>query len=97
MPVPLLRIEGSGAIPDPGAAKEVLAKYAGNFSVLEAGGLLLLTPDMGSGAGPRDDEIVATTTTVDLARGAGERPPVTESDSFVPRGLNRPVSFVALG
>jgi hypothetical protein len=59
MPVPLLRIDGSGGIPDAGTARPLLARNAGNYSVLEAGGLLLLAPDMGSGAGPREDEIVA--------------------------------------
>ena len=44
----------------------------------------------------RGDDIVATTDTVGLAGEAGEKPAVAASDSFVPRGRNQPVSFVAL-
>jgi len=45
----------------------------------------------------RGDDIVVTTATIGLAGEAGEKPAVAASDSFVPRGRNQPVSFVALG
>ncbi len=60
MSVPKVTVSKTGkveALDDTGA--HVLGAHAGQYSILRAGGILLFTPDAGTGAGPRDGEHVA--------------------------------------
>jgi hypothetical protein len=60
MSVPSLTIDRSGAfMAVDSAARELMKTEPGTYRLLAAGGLFLLIPDAGTGAGPREDEYVA--------------------------------------
>lgn len=60
MKVPSLTIDASGAfMAVDAAARELMKTEPGTYRLLSAGGLFMLVPDAGTGAGPRHDEYIA--------------------------------------